>query len=218
MKGKLKVVALPIRGLDSRFRRPPVTPLRKIGAREMLLALDVNRPVGHLLLLEYLKALSDGKIPLADVTLQLANAFESIVFDSADPLLALQLKRRRGERKPESSAELSEREGPVCAFIWQKLEADDHRRGALTRALDAAEDLGFRGRTGSKLKRRQIESIWARNRDLYQAHRYARRMQELWDRYITPAEFERMKDGPATEIDRLALRRHRQATKKPQSK
>lgn len=182
--------------------------LRKIGMREVILTLNVDRPSGHGLLLNFLREISEETIPLTEVTYELATSFERIIFDEADPLQALRLKRRKGERKPISSAKMEERDAPVCAFIWSQLERENHKRGALTRALDDAE-------TKFNKSRRQIESIWSRNKGMYEFIWYAKKMSELRHMYLTAEEWERMKDCPATHIDRIVLKRHKRANTKP---
>ncbi len=175
---------------------------RKVGMREVILALDVKRPKGIALLAHFLREMSEGKIPETETTTKLADAFERIVFENRDPLTALRLKRGRGERTPLSAAQVERRDGPICRFIWAALEREGHKRGALTRAIAAAE-AKFAKST------RHIEETWARNKHLYDFMKYCREMGQLWKKYLTAEEWELMKDGPAIDIDRLVLKRHK---------
>lgn len=146
--------------------------------------------------------MQNGEIPETKATTALADRFERILFDSADPLKELGLRRGRGEKIRKSADERWKLDARYVNFIIEKLKTTSNQRGALTRAIDEAAE-------HFNKSRRQIETIWGRHAATHRMLKDAKESSDLWEKYLTKDELEAMKDRPATEADSLALQRQR---------
>jgi hypothetical protein len=165
--------------------------------------LAIDRPAGFADLAAFLVELRAGRIPRTPAMERIAAAFERVLEGRLAPGeidSALGLRRHRGRREMTAGEVLETASGPLCQFIWNRIQRD-RKRGAQARAIEAAV-VKFR------MDRRGVERAWSRAKPFLEADDALHASAALIREHISAEELAGpLGKLPASQVHGIALAR-----------